>query len=80
MKLSELISYIKIGHDIEFSYNDLKYSITSPAKDGVRFISFCEFYKEPADYNTIDEFLSSAKIEDELLVDILDLITDIDIY
>lgn len=80
MKLSELISYIKIGHDIEFLYNDRRHSITSPAKDGIRFISFCEFQKEPTNYKTIEEFLASAAIDGEKVVDIVELFDDITIF
>ena len=77
MKLSELIDYMKIGYDIEFSYNDRRYSIIKPEKKGIRYFSFCEFYKEPTDYASIEEFLASAEIDGEKLTDILGLVTDV---
>ena len=56
---NELKKLIEIGYDIEFSYKGKSYSITKTNKN---LISFCEYYKEPKYFNTVDEFMSNAKI------------------
>ena len=59
---------------IEFSYKGKSYSITKTNKN---LISFCEYYKEPKYFNTVDEFMSNAKIDDMLLSNIWESITDL---
>lgn len=71
---NELKKLIEIGYDIEFSYKWKSYSIT---KTNENLISFCEYYKEPKYFNTVDEFMSNAKIDDMLLSNILESITDL---
>ena len=63
---NELKKLIETGYDIEFSYKGKSYSI-----------SFCENYKEPKYFNTVDEFMSNAKIDDMLLSNIWESITDL---
>ena len=56
---NELKKLIEIGYDIEFSYKWKSYSIT---KTNENLISFCEYYKEPKYFNTVDEFMSNQKL------------------
>ena len=58
MSILELKEYIDTGREIEFIYNDIKYSITYYSDNRINYISFCEFYKEPIDVKDIDELLS----------------------
>ncbi len=70
----KLKKLIEIGYDIEFSYKAKLYSIT---KTGRNTISFCEFYKEPKEFKTVEEFMNNAKIDEELLSDIWEIVTDL---
>ena len=55
MTLHELTDYIQCGREIEFEYNDKKYSITYGERNNVEFISFCEFYKNSLDVRSPKE-------------------------
>lgn len=72
-----LKNLIETGYDIEFSYKGKSYSIT---KTGRNTISFCEFYKEPTEFACVDEFINNAKIDNELLKDIWDKVTNISVF
>lgn len=56
-----LKDYIDCGREIEFKYNEKMYSITYSPADQEDFISFCEFYKEPANVKTFDELLEVSR-------------------
>lgn len=72
-----LKNLIETGYDIEFSYKGKSYSIT---KNGRNTISFCEFYKEPVEFYTVEDFMNNAKIDNELLKDIWDKVTNISVF
>ena len=57
MTLNLLKDYIKHGREIEFDYNGKSYSITYGLIDGEKVISFCEFYKETTEVNTVEDLL-----------------------
>lgn len=80
MNLSTLKSYIKMGREIEFSYDGVMYSITYTFDDNKQTISFCRFDYSCTDYSTMEEFLASAKVEEEYLRDILENIEAITVY
>lgn len=48
---------VSTGREIEFVYNKRKYSITYYNDNRKKYISFCEFYKEPIDVSNVDELL-----------------------
>lgn len=57
MKKEEIQELIETGREIEFNYKGKRYSITYPGEDmkGDFNISFCEFYKDTFDCETVDE-------------------------
>ncbi len=57
MNREELEQLVEQGDEIEFVYNGKRYSITYGTFDGIRMISFCEFYKETTEVKTVDELL-----------------------
>lgn len=61
MTKSSLFEYIDQGREIEFQYNEKKYSITYGEYRGKDVISFCEFYQESTEVTTIDELLSVTR-------------------
>ena len=80
MKLEELKKYIAMGREIEFSYQEERYSITYAFEDNLQVISFCQFNHVCTDYHTIDEFLSTATIGETYLRDMICLAEDIVVY
>lgn len=70
MKIEELKELIDTGREIEFAYNDKLYSITYFETNGQDKISFCEFFKDPTDVDTIDELLN-IEVNNKKLKDIL---------
>ena len=58
MTKSSLFDYIDQVREIEFQYNEKKYSITYGEYRGKDVISFCEFYQESTEVTTADELLS----------------------
>jgi len=61
-------TFINENREIEFDYNGKRYSITYFYDNGIRCISFCEFYQEPVDFKNIDDLmeykLNSIKLKD----------------
>lgn len=55
MTRAELKNYVEQGREIEFEYNEKKYSITYVPHDVKDYISFCEFYKETTEVCSVDE-------------------------
>ncbi|MBR1454846.1 MAG: hypothetical protein IJ593_09445 [Lachnospiraceae bacterium] len=55
MSKEELKELINTGHEIEFTYNGKKYSITQGKINGKHVISFCEFYKETTEVDSFSE-------------------------
>ena len=57
MDLDQLREYVSEGREIEFKFNGKKYSITYGVIDDKDVISFCEFYQETTEVETVDELL-----------------------
>lgn len=55
MTKKELKTYIEDGREIEFTYKKKRYSITYYNDDREKYISVCEFYKDPVDVANFDE-------------------------
>lgn len=70
----ELENLLNTGYDIEFSYKGKDYSIVKTKRN---VISFCEFYREPTDFATIDDFMNNAMIDGNKLSDIWERVTDL---
>lgn len=58
MKIEEIRQYIDQGNEIEFIFNNKKYSITYGEINGREVISFCEFNKESSEVESFDELLN----------------------
>lgn len=73
MTKAELKELIDTGREIEFKYQEKDYSITYPSEGSTINcnISFCEFYKDTFDCDTVDELWNglyhNMKISDILL-------------
>lgn len=80
MKLETLKSYIAMGREIEFSYHGEMYSITYIFDNKKQTICFCQFNQSSRDYNSLDDLLTSATIEDQNLRDILSQLEDVIVY
>lgn len=80
MKKTELMHYLVTGREIEFTYDEKKYSITYGVDDGEQKICFCEFYQEEDTFCSADDFMERAVVGDERVEDIIGLLTDIVIY
>ena len=80
MKIHTLTGYIKMGREVEFSYGGQMYSITYTFENNKQIISFCWFDHICTDYPNMEDFLSSAKIGDHYLRDVLEHIEDITVY
>ncbi len=61
MTKTSLLNYIDQGREIEFQYNEKKYSITYGEYKGEEVISFCEFYQDSTEVSTADELLSVTR-------------------
>lgn len=58
MKINYLKDLINEGREIEFIYNNKKYSITYGKIDDVDVISFCEFYQDSIEVTNVDDLLN----------------------
>lgn len=68
--VNELLDDVEIGLEIEFQYNDKKYSITY-SDNGIHLI---EFYKEETEkiYSSIEEAVNNFDIDGNILKDIIE--------
>ena len=57
MSISEFINLVDEGHDIEFVYEGRKYSVTYGEINEKEVISFCEFYRDSIEVETVNELL-----------------------
>ena len=58
MTSEELFNYIECGHEIEWNYQNKRFSITFFEDDTKQIgISFCEFYKPPIDVYAFEELI-----------------------
>lgn len=73
--------WIETGREIEFTYMEKEYSVTYFKRNNGEYgISFCEFNCEPISFKDAEEFMANAKIGDELLCNIWEAVTDIEIF
>ncbi len=79
MTREELKKIIEEGHEIEFEYNEKKYSITYGEIKGKEVISFCEFYKETTEVSTFEE-LCEVQRDGVRVIDMITSITMDDIW
>ena len=79
MNRDELKELIETGHELEFTYNKKKYSITQGKIKGKHMISFCEFYKKTTEFNTFNELCEVTR-EGITVLDMLNSITMDDIW
>ena len=82
MSIDVLREYVYYGREIEFDYQNKKFSITygkDPASGDGHIISFCEFYQEPIDVKTVDELLQ-AEWNGEKLKNIWESLTEEDVW
>lgn len=81
MKLECVELLTQAGREIEFIYKRKRYSITYFYENEKRYISFCEFYCEPIDVESVRELLK-INIKNRTLEEILSTLKDtaIDIY
>ena len=61
MTLDKLRDYIECGNEIEFKYNGKECSRTYGIFDGKEMISFCEFYQETTEVDTIEDLLKVSR-------------------
>ena len=57
MSISEFINLVDEGHEIEFVYEGRKYSVTYGEINEKDVISFCEFYRDSIEVETVNELL-----------------------
>ena len=58
MSREELEQLINDGREIEFKFKGKEYSITYYNDNRKKYISFCEFNKNPTDVAAVDELLN----------------------
>ena len=83
MSFKELVEYVRIGHEIEFTYKGKMYSITYYYSDNDEdncFISFCEFYKETTEVRTPYELWNNVSRDGVTVGEMLSSISEDDIY
>ena len=61
MNLDELKELVETGREIEFIYDEKRFSITYGEVDGIDVISFCEFYQESTEVQDFDSLLKISR-------------------
>lgn len=79
MTKQELFDYIKHGREIEFIFQNKKYSITYGVIEGKEVISFCEFYQETTEVETAEELINVTR-EGVTVLQMLESLTEDDIW
>ena len=79
MNLDQLREYVSEGREIEFKFNGTKYSITYGVIDGKNVISFCEFYQETTEVETVNELIKVER-DGVTVLHMLESITEEDIW
>ena len=79
MNLDQLREYVSEGREIEFKFNGKKYSITYGVIDCKNVISFCEFYQETTEVETVDELIKVER-DGVTVLHMLESITEEDIW
>ena len=83
MTIEQLEEYIRIGNEIEFTFQGKQYSITYWYPDGDEdnaYISFCEFYKETTEVKTASELWNNVSRDGVTVGEMLSGIKEEDIY
>ncbi|MDR2832091.1 MAG: hypothetical protein LBV67_00080 [Streptococcaceae bacterium] len=78
--VEDLIEFIETGREIEFTYNNNRFSITYYSEGSENEISFTQFYKEPKDYKNVEDFLKKGSWQGELIINIWMEATNVDIF
>lgn len=79
MSVEQLNEYVSEGREIEFKFNGKKYSITYGVVDGKEVISFCEFYQDTTEVETVDELVKVER-DGSTVLQMLESITEDDIW
>lgn len=79
MNLDQLREYVSEGREIEFKFNGKKYSITYGVIDDKDVISFCEFYQETTEVETVNELIKVER-DGVTVLHMLESITEEDIW
>lgn len=79
MNLDQLREYVSQGREIEFQFSGKKYSITYGVISGKEVISFCEFYQETTEVETVDELIKVER-DGNTVLQMLESITEKDIW
>ncbi len=79
MGIDQLREYVSQGREIEFKYQGKQYSITYGVIDGKEVISFCEFYKETTEVETVDELVKVER-DGVSVIQMLESISDNEIW
>ena len=79
MYIDSIVDLLQHGHEVEFIYNDKRYSITQGIIEGKHVYSFCEFNKESSEFDTIDGLLS-AKRNNNSLKNMLNELSDENVW
>ena len=79
MKLESLIELINNGREIEFIFNNKKFSITYGIVNNMEVISFCEYYKESTEVNDINDLLN-VKRDNKSVKEMWESLTTDDIW
>lgn len=79
MKIKYLKDLVSEGHEIEFVFNNKKYSITYGEIDNIDVISFCEFYKDSIEVTNVDDLLN-IKVDDLSLCDVWKRISEDEVW
>ena len=79
MNIDQLREYVSEGREIEFKFNGKKYPITYGVIDGKDVISFCEFYQETTEVETVNELIKVER-DGVTVLHMLESITEEDIW
>ena len=79
MTKQELFDYIEQGREIEFTFQNKKYSIIYGVIDGKEVISFCEFYQETTEVETAEELINVNR-KGVTVLQMLESLTEEDIW
>lgn len=61
MNLDELKELVETGREIEFIYDEKRFSITYGEVYGIDVISFCEFYQESTEVKDFESLLKISR-------------------
>ena len=79
MSVPEFIALVDEGHEIEFIYEGRKYSVTYGEINGKEVISFCEFYNDSIEIETVNELLDIV-YDDKKVSDMVASLTEDDVW